>query len=126
MQSFRADFVDVVPSSRSLEDASTKRVAWLTAALCAFVLVDSAHGDDQDSSSKLSIRAISAVRRADNLDRSTSARIDRPGSGDLVRHRGALGVLLTTSRDEVSVADVIPGSPADLAGLRAGDEIRYV
>lgn len=126
MQTFSADIINVVPSLRTLEEASTKRLACLTAVVCAIVLVDSARGDDQDSSSKVSSRAVSAVRRADNPDRSTSARIDRPGSGGLIRPRGALGVLLTTSRDEVSVADVIPGSPADLAGLRAGDEIRYV
>jgi hypothetical protein len=126
MQPFRADFIDAVPSLHTVAEASTKRLAWLTAALCAIVLVDSAHGDDQDSSSKVSTRAISADRRTDNSDRPASARIDRPASGGLVHSRGALGVMLTTSRDEVSVAEVIPGSPADLAGLRTGDEIHFV
>jgi hypothetical protein len=40
--------------------------------------------------------------------------------------RGAIGVYLYESTDHVLVSKVMPKSPADKAGLKVGDDIRYV
>ena len=50
----------------------------------------------------------------------------RAGSSDRALHRAALGVFILATEETVSVVEVIFGSPADRAGLQAGDEIRYV
>lgn len=40
--------------------------------------------------------------------------------------RGAVGVFLYESEDHVLVSKVVPKSPAERAGLKVGDDIRYV
>jgi hypothetical protein len=45
---------------------------------------------------------------------------------DWAPDRAALGVFIRAAEETVSVVEVVSGSPADRAGLQAGDEIRYV
>ena len=48
------------------------------------------------------------------------------GSNDRSPDRAALGVFIGAAEETVSVVELVSGSPADRAGLQAGDEIRYV
>ncbi len=57
---------------------------------------------------------------------STREKKPQSDSDDHVRHHAALGVLTGNSENGVSVVGLIPGSPAERAGLRVGDEIRFV
>lgn len=64
-------------------------------------------------------------RLATAADRATSDR-ESADKHDSAQHHAGLGVSLSGGKDEVRVIAVAPGSPAAQAGIRVGDEIRYV
>lgn len=63
---------------------------------------------------------------ADSQRDSGSEQRDSGAQHDDAQHHAALGVSLAESDGNVRVIAVAPGSPAAQAGIRVGDEIRYV
>jgi hypothetical protein len=90
------------------------------------VLVRSGLGDENEDSGKSTTVANPAGQRTDISDQGDPTRDDPTNNVGQVRHHGALGVLLSQSDGAVIIVGVIPGSPAQRAGIRSGDEIRYV
>ena len=76
------------------------------------------------SSARFGQRAIVGPQSA--AGQSNREKNSQSDSDDHVHHHAALGVLIGNSQDGVSVVGIIPGSPAELAGLRVGDVIRGV
>ena len=70
--------------------------------------------------------ATATAQRVPASEKGAPAQSDRSGDEGHVRHHGSLGVLLSKSDDGVVVVGLMPGSPAEQAGLRVGDEIRFV
>ncbi len=93
-------------------------------------LAGACSGGENENSDRSNRSTASAGDPATGRDQpqNQSNRGQNPGSDsdDHVRHHAALGVLIGTSTDGVSVVGIIPGSPAALAGLRVGDVIRQV
>jgi membrane-associated protease RseP (regulator of RpoE activity) len=93
-------------------------------ALISLANVGFAADDGDRSQSDRSSNAVSgqAENQSSNLDQN-----NRTGrNDDDATHHASLGVSLSDSDGRVTVLAVMPGSPAAKAGLRAGDEIRYV
>jgi membrane-associated protease RseP (regulator of RpoE activity) len=102
------------------------RIACLTALGVGLVLANSGFGDDNQKSDKPKASASSAGERPPDADQRNRENNFQFRGDENLRHHGALGVFLSKSEDGVTVVGVIPGSPAELAGLHLGDEIRYV
>jgi hypothetical protein len=89
-------------------------------------VTNSGFGDDNRHSQRVG-RTIPASApkvvecRQDGGDRSSYA-----GSHEHAPDRAALGVFIGAAKETVNIVEVISGSPADRAGLQAGDEVRYV
>ena len=47
-------------------------------------------------------------------------------AGEPTPDRAALGVTMCSASDGVSIVGIVPGSPAEQSGLRAGDVVRFV
>ena len=109
-----------------MQGAAAKRIACVTAVACGLALANFGLGDDKQGSTKPATATAAAAQKTTVSDPTGPARTDRPVSEGHVRHHGALGVLLTAADDGVIVVGVIAGSPAERAGLRSGDEIRFV
>jgi hypothetical protein len=107
-----------------MKSAPLMRVALLLAVGGGLLAVRSGMGDENDGNSKSAQSARAAAQRTAASDQ--PGRSDRGVAEDHVRHHGALGVLLSPSNDGVLVVGVISGSAAARAGLRSGDEIRFV
>ncbi len=98
-----------------------KSATVLTALVCSLSLVGAGFGEENKSSEKPKSEADAAAKPAPSREPTR-----RAGNNRRLREHGALGVLLSQSGDVVSVSEVIPGSPAEKAGLNVGDEIRSV
>jgi len=109
-----------------MKSAPLMRVALLLAVGGGLLAVRSGMGDENEGNSKSAQSARAAAQRSAAPDQPQPGRSDRSASEDHVRHHGALGVLLSQSKDSVLVVGVISGSAAARAGMRSGDEIRFV
>lgn len=67
-----------------------------------------------------------STHAADSSRDSGSQRQDSTSQHDQAQHHAGLGVSLAQADGAVRVIAVAPGSPAAKAGVRVGDEIRYV
>ncbi len=106
-------------------------LTWALVFGAMFTLVNAGFGDDNENSSSKKSNNNTAGDQATNRDqdrqqngREQSRRAD--DDDDNVQHHAALGVSLNESDGHVRVIAVAPGGPAAKAGLRVGDEIRYV
>jgi membrane-associated protease RseP (regulator of RpoE activity) len=59
-------------------------------------------------------------------ERQAAASNPQPASDERMPHRAALGVLMGNSSDGVNIVGLVAGSPAERAGLRVGDVVRFV
>jgi hypothetical protein len=109
-----------------MKSAPLMRVALLLAVGGGLLAVRSGMGDENEVNSKSAQSARTAAQRTAAPDQSQPGRTDRGVAEDHVRHHAALGVLLSPSKDSVLVVGVVAGSAAARAGLRSGDEIRFV
>jgi hypothetical protein len=99
------------------------RLACLTALGLSLAVANSGLSAENENSDK---SKSSVTERAANPDQHNRDKNDRSDGDDSVRHHAVLGVSLTKSAEGVTVVGVIPGSAAERAGLRMGDEIRHV
>lgn len=83
-------------------------------------------GADKDSSDSAKKSGTSASERSDSQNQDSARNRQTNNDDEDAQHHAALGVSLTESDGQVKVIAVLPGSPADRAGLKAGDQIRYV
>ena len=87
------------------------------------------NGDSQiePNSSNSPSSPYNGARRSGARDQGRQQQARQSDSNDdNAHHHAALGVSLKESDGHVSVIAVMPGSPAAKAGLRVGDQIRYV
>src|SRR5579872_2243825 len=127
MQCFMEFLIHVASTSGTIATrASLNLAACLAVLVCGLLPVSSAFGEDDHPSQSARNAVISDGAQPASPDQSGREQRQGPGSNDGLHHRSALGVLLDQLEDAVVVAKVIPGSPAERAGLSVGDEIRFV
>jgi len=80
--------------------------------------------DDSDSSNASSSKDSSDSDNDSDNDRSDRASRNQSNRSDDAHHHAALGVVL--HQDSLEIRRVLPGSPADEAGLQRGDDILTV
>lgn len=101
-------------------------IVGLIAVSVGLAVVNSGFGDESDNSDSTKSSASPASEPTKVPKQPNREKNDRIVGDDSVRHHAALGVLLSKSADGVTVVGVIPGSPAERAGMHLGDEIRFV
>src|SRR5262249_33544500 len=112
-------------SRKVLREAPLSRIAVLLV-IGAGLMAVQAVGDEKEGAAKSTNAVSPANARGAAADQATPAQKKRDNGESHVHHHGSLGVLLSKSDEGVIVVGVLPGSAAARAGMRSGDEIRFV